>query len=151
MSGARLEAFLEMMSAVRGASEITLAAYRRDLEEASEFVGGLARPCEGTAAEGYRAIVAAWLRGRPLPAGPLPGHEAAAGWFSTLAESQRREWLRMFYTDFASCRLRASHFGGGARLHRVALRGPSYPPRTPVPGPPYPTLPVDSVSGAPAP
>jgi len=40
MSGARLEAFLEMMSAERGASENTLAAYRRDLEEASEFVGG---------------------------------------------------------------------------------------------------------------
>ncbi len=40
MSGARLEAFLEMMSAERGASENTLAAYRRDLEEAWEFVGG---------------------------------------------------------------------------------------------------------------
>lgn len=119
---------------------------------ASEFVGGLARPCAGTAAEGYRAIVAAWLRGRPLPAGPLRGHQAAAGWFSTLAESQRREWLRMFYTDFAACRLGASHFGGGARRHQVAMRGgPSEPPRTPVPGPPYPTLPVDSVHGPQAP
>ncbi|MEO3809704.1 hypothetical protein ABGB17_11950 [Sphaerisporangium sp. B11E5] len=115
---------------------------------ASEFVGGLTRPCEGTAAEGYRAIVAAWLRGHPLPAGPLAGHQAAAGWFSTLAESQRRDWLRMFYTDFATCRLHASHFGGGARHHSAALRGrPAggvvrYPPQTPVPGSPYPTLPV---------
>lgn len=36
----RLEAFLEMMSAERGASENTLAAYRRDLEDASGFLGG---------------------------------------------------------------------------------------------------------------
>lgn len=40
MSAGRLEAFLEMMSAERGASENTLAAYRRDLEEASAFLGG---------------------------------------------------------------------------------------------------------------
>lgn len=45
MKGGRLvEAFLEMMSAERGASENTLAAYRRDLEDASSFLtqrGGL--------------------------------------------------------------------------------------------------------------
>lgn len=40
MSAVRLEAFLEMMSAERGARENTLAAYRRDLEEASEFLDG---------------------------------------------------------------------------------------------------------------
>ena len=40
---ARLEAFLEMMSAERGASANTLEAYRRDLEDAAGFVdGGLA-------------------------------------------------------------------------------------------------------------
>lgn len=40
---ARLEAFLEMMSAERGASANTLEAYRRDLEDAASFVrGGLA-------------------------------------------------------------------------------------------------------------
>lgn len=40
---ARLEAFLEMMSAERGASGNTLDAYRRDLEDAAGFVaGGLA-------------------------------------------------------------------------------------------------------------
>jgi integrase/recombinase XerD len=38
LSAARLEAFLEMMSAERGASENTLAAYRRDLEDAAEFL-----------------------------------------------------------------------------------------------------------------
>lgn len=42
-SAARIEAFLEMMSAERGAAENTLASYRRDLEDASERIeGGLA-------------------------------------------------------------------------------------------------------------
>ena len=40
VSAARLEAFLEMMSAERGASDNTLAAYARDLEDASLFLGG---------------------------------------------------------------------------------------------------------------
>ena len=39
-SAARIEAFLEMMSAERGASENTLAAYRRDLDDASEAMAG---------------------------------------------------------------------------------------------------------------
>jgi integrase/recombinase XerD len=45
-AAARIEAFLEMMSAERGASDNTLASYRRDLEDASEHLsaasGGLA-------------------------------------------------------------------------------------------------------------
>jgi integrase/recombinase XerD len=41
-SAARIEAFLEMMSAERGAAENTLQSYRRDLEDASsEIAGGL--------------------------------------------------------------------------------------------------------------
>lgn len=36
--GARIEAFLEMMAAERGASDNTLSAYRRDLEDASGFL-----------------------------------------------------------------------------------------------------------------
>ncbi len=39
-SAARIEAFLEMMSAERGASENTLASYRRDLEAAAEAIEG---------------------------------------------------------------------------------------------------------------
>lgn len=43
-SAARIEAFLEMMSVERGASENTLASYRRDLDDASEAMsGGLAK------------------------------------------------------------------------------------------------------------
>ncbi|MBW8908156.1 site-specific tyrosine recombinase XerD [Mesorhizobium sp. RCC_202] len=42
-SAARIEAFLEMMSAERGAAENTLSSYRRDLEDASQAIrGGLA-------------------------------------------------------------------------------------------------------------
>ncbi|MBB5624397.1 hypothetical protein [Sphaerisporangium krabiense] len=123
---------------------------------AGEVVGRLARPCGGASAEGYRAIVTAWLRGDPLPSGPLPGHQAAASWFSGLTESQRRDWLRMFYTDFATCGLKTSHFGGGAaaqaagrHMSRGSVTVPlparkataGYPATSPVPGPPYPTTP----------
>jgi integrase/recombinase XerD len=45
-AAARIEAFLEMMSAERGASDNTLASYRRDLEDADQFLerksGGIA-------------------------------------------------------------------------------------------------------------
>lgn len=42
-SAARIEAFLEMMSAERGAAENTLSSYRRDLEDAASAIeGGLA-------------------------------------------------------------------------------------------------------------
>lgn len=45
-SAARIEAFLEMMSVERGASDNTLSSYRRDLEDAAEYLaarqGGLA-------------------------------------------------------------------------------------------------------------
>ena len=39
-SAARIEAFLEMMSAERGASDNTLSSYRRDLEDAAEQLSG---------------------------------------------------------------------------------------------------------------
>lgn len=40
-NSARIEAFLEMMSAERGASDNTVQSYRRDLEDAAENVAGL--------------------------------------------------------------------------------------------------------------
>ena len=39
-SAAMVEAFLEMMSAERGAADNTLASYRRDLDDAGEHLGG---------------------------------------------------------------------------------------------------------------
>ncbi len=61
-SAARIEAFLEMMSAERGAAKNTLESYRRDLEDASgEMTGGLAGAgtseirayLDGVAAQGF--------------------------------------------------------------------------------------------------
>ncbi|MEV0594205.1 hypothetical protein [Nonomuraea cavernae] len=78
-----------------------------------EYVESLATRCPGAPADGYREIVMAWLRGEPLPGGPLAEHQYAAAWFSGLSEHQRREWLRMFYSDFQSCKLSSTHFGGG--------------------------------------
>ncbi|GAA0429747.1 hypothetical protein Acor_40610 [Acrocarpospora corrugata] len=95
---------------------------------AAEFVERLSRPCTEAVASGYRAIVAAWLRGEPLPAGPLAEHQNASAWFSGLSEEQRREWLRMFYADFANCRLSTNHFGGLAYAPR-----PSPTPLMPAP------------------
>jgi len=80
---------------------------------AAEFVERLAPRCSGTA-RGYREIVTAWLRGAPLPTGTLPEHRRAAAWFAALTEGQRREWLRMFYSDFATCALAGNHFAGGS-------------------------------------
>lgn len=81
---------------------------------ADEFVEGLAARCDATPASGYRDIVAAWLRGEPLPGGPLPEHRYAAAWFSGLTDVQRRDWLRLYYADFTGCRLQSTHFGGQA-------------------------------------
>lgn len=79
---------------------------------ADEFVDGLAARCDATPAAGYRDIVAAWLRGEPLPGGPLAEHRYAAAWFSGLTDVQRRDWLRLYYMDFTGCRLQSTHFGG---------------------------------------
>lgn len=77
------------------------------------YVESLAARCPASPADGYRQIVMAWLRGEPLPGGPLLEHEYAAAWFAALNEHQRRDWLRMFFSDFQACRLSTTHFGGG--------------------------------------
>ncbi|MGX5845826.1 site-specific tyrosine recombinase XerD [Mesorhizobium sp. PL10] len=53
-SAARIEAFLEMMSAERGAAENTLSSYRRDLEDAAQQIGG---GLAGAAAADIRAYL----------------------------------------------------------------------------------------------
>jgi integrase/recombinase XerD len=63
-SATSIEAFLEMMSAERGAAENTLASYRRDLEDASDQIkGGLA----GAATQDLRAYLNA-IAGRGFAA-----------------------------------------------------------------------------------
>lgn len=52
---ARISAFLEMMSAERGASLNTLDAYRRDLSDASEFLGGALVRASSSDISGYMA------------------------------------------------------------------------------------------------
>ncbi|MEV0379049.1 hypothetical protein [Nonomuraea sp. NPDC050643] len=89
-------------------------------EAAYEYIEALAPRCSSAVAEGYRQIVVAWLRGEPLPGAPLPEHQYATSWFSALSEHQRREWLRMFYSDFQGCRLSSTHFGGGPGHAQVA-------------------------------
>jgi hypothetical protein len=125
-------------------------------EAAYEYIESLAARCPGTVADGYREIVMAWLRGEPLPGGPMPEHQYAASWFSGLSEHQRREWLRMFYSDFQRCTLSSTHFGGGPARAQVAPSArptpesshvyPVYPdPRA------TPTMPAaNSAPGAPA-
>ncbi|TPN76843.1 site-specific tyrosine recombinase XerD [Mesorhizobium sp. CU2] len=58
-SAARIEAFLEMMSAERGAAENTLASYRRDLEDASEAIGGGLATADASAIRAYLDDIAA--------------------------------------------------------------------------------------------
>src|SRR5690606_24572069 len=56
-SGVRIEAFLEMMAAERGASDNTLISYRRDLEDADDFFAGAG----GNLAAASPAGISAWI------------------------------------------------------------------------------------------
>ena len=56
---ARIEAFLEMMSAERGAAANTLDAYARDLMDASEFCGGRLADASGRDLSGWLADLSA--------------------------------------------------------------------------------------------
>jgi integrase/recombinase XerD len=81
-SGAKIEAFLEMMAAERGASDNTLASYRRDLDDADSFLRGAA---EG----GLAAASAAGIR-RYL------GDMAARG-FAPTTQARKLSALRQFF------------------------------------------------------
>ncbi len=52
-SSARIDAFLEMLAAERGAAENTLQSYRRDLEDASAFLNGRLSDADSAALRGY--------------------------------------------------------------------------------------------------
>lgn len=77
-AAARLEAFLEMMSAERGASANTLAAYRRDLDDAAGFLGGRLTEATGT-------DVRAWL------------DDVAARGFAPTSQARKLSALRQFF------------------------------------------------------
>jgi integrase/recombinase XerD len=62
MSGARIEAFLEMLSAERGARPNTLAAYQRDLADADAFTRRRGRALEHARADDLAAYAAALTR-----------------------------------------------------------------------------------------
>lgn len=77
-SGARIEAFLEMMSAERGAADNTLASYRRDLEDASEHLGGRLAEADAAGIRGYLDDIAS--RG-----------------FATTSQARKLSALRQFF------------------------------------------------------
>ncbi len=77
-NAARIEAFLEMMSAERGASDNTLSSYRRDLEDAAEQVPGNLAEASTAALRNYVAALAG--RG-----------------FAASSQSRKLSALRQFY------------------------------------------------------
>jgi integrase/recombinase XerD len=81
LSGAHVEAFLEMMSAERGAAQNTLASYKRDLEDARAFMKR-----RGVALnEAASADLSAYLS------------NLAAQGFETSSQARRLSSLRQFY------------------------------------------------------
>lgn len=79
-SGAKIEAFLEMMAAERGASDNTLASYRRDLEDADAYLAGGSRLAAASAAD-----IRAYL-----------GDMAARG-FAATTQARKLSALRQFF------------------------------------------------------
>ena len=77
-TAARLDAFLEMMSAERGASDNTLAAYARDLEDAAAFLGGR---LAGAGANDIRAFL----------------DDVAARGFAASSQARKLSSLRQFF------------------------------------------------------
>ena len=57
-----LEQFIEMLIAERGAAANTVAAYRRDLEDFSAFVGARKRPASNATSDDIRGYLGAIAR-----------------------------------------------------------------------------------------
>ena len=81
LSAANAEAFLEMMSAERGAADNTLEAYRRDLDDASDVLGALGTSLVKAQADDIRRVIA----------------DLAARGFSPASQARRLSALRQFY------------------------------------------------------
>ena len=99
MSAARIDAFLEMMAAERGASDNTLAAYRRDLEDAAANVGGR---LDGASAQDVRAY--------------LDG--IAGRGFAASSQARRLSALRQFFKFLYAEGLRGDDPTGSRRVPR---------------------------------
>jgi integrase/recombinase XerD len=76
-----IEAFLEMMSAERGAAENTLAAYRRDLEDATGFLSGCGASLAKADTEGVRSYI----------------QNISAQGFAATSQARHLSSLRQFY------------------------------------------------------
>ncbi|WP_394691682.1 site-specific tyrosine recombinase XerD [Hoeflea sp.] len=81
LSAAHVEAFLEMMSAERGAALNTLEAYRRDLDDASSAIRGLGSTLGSADADTIRTVIS----------------DLAARGFSPASQARRLSALRQFY------------------------------------------------------
>ena len=88
-SAARIEAFLEMMSAERGAAENTLASYRRDLEDASRDDRAAGSPTPP-----------------PPTSAPISATSPHAG-FAPTSQARKLSALRQFYKFLYAEGLRA--------------------------------------------
>jgi integrase/recombinase XerD len=104
--GARIEAFLEMMSAERGASENTLASYRRDLEDAAEFTAASGHGLDSAASTDISAYM----------------HDMARRGYAASSQARRLSALRQFYRFLYSEGLRPDDPSGtidGPRKNRT--------------------------------
>ena len=81
LSAANAEAFLEMMSAERGAANNTLEAYRRDLDDASAVLKSLGTSLAKAQADDIRGVIS----------------DLAARGFSPASQARRLSALRQFY------------------------------------------------------
>ena len=61
-SAQAIELFLEMMSAERGASDNTLSAYKRDLEDWAHLVAKAKRDLLSVGTGSLEAVLAAWAK-----------------------------------------------------------------------------------------
>ncbi len=145
-SGARIEAFLEMMAAERGASDNTLASYRRDLEDAAlhiaaggnalqdagadelrDFLGALS--AQGFAAttqtrklsalrQFFQFLYAEGLRGDD-PTGVLDSPKKGRGLPKTLSEEEAGRLLEQAETEAREAAKGAPEHLAAVRLHAL--------------------------------
>lgn len=96
-TAALVESFLEMMSAERGASENTLAAYRRDLDDAAEFTASRGTDLTAATPVDIRAYI----------------EEIGRRGFAATSQARRLSALRQFFRFLYSEGLRPDDPAGG--------------------------------------